>query len=193
MYLFVSGTNVSAIKPGTNQDSKHLKLTPSFHRTRAQRKAVNVTQSELRQCENCHEQRILEDGLCECCRYIQRSKGIEREKLPKFHKLILKIPNPPVEIGASGVFWAVIVPLLVFLNSLLTLFILMFFSFPINLLLVIVIPLPLMIAFIKVSLERFINFWNLLVRRTGFKWNVDERTEEYITLLKKQKKHRSEE
>ncbi|MEE8632459.1 MAG: hypothetical protein V3T10_04035, partial [Candidatus Bathyarchaeia archaeon] len=80
-----------------------------------------------------------------------------------------------------------------FLNSLLTLFILMFFSFPINLLLVIVIPLPLMIAFIKVNLERFINFWNLLVRRTGFKWNVDERTEEYITLLKKQKKHRSEE
>jgi hypothetical protein len=96
-------------------------------------------------------------------------------------------------IGTSGLFWAVVVPLLVFLNTLLTFFILMYFQFPVNILLVIGIPVPLTIAFIKVNLERTINFWNLLVRRTGFEWNVHKRTEEYITLLEKQRRKRKSE
>ncbi|UCD96841.1 MAG: hypothetical protein JSV35_01940 [Candidatus Bathyarchaeota archaeon] len=147
----------------------------------------------LNQCEDCRKPGVLVDGLCAHCRSLQRSKGIERENLPRFYRLILKIPNAPMAIGTSGLFWAVVVPLLVFLNSLLTFFILLYFQFPVNILLVIGIPIPLTIAFIKVNLERTINFWNLLVRRTGFEWNVHKRTEEYITLLEKQQKKRKAE
>jgi len=130
-----------------------------------------------------------DDGLDAHRKYIELSKPIDKRRLPWFYRLVLKFPGVNMIENASGAFWAIAIPILVFLNVLLSLYLLFRFSFPLNIILVAIIPVSLLIVFVKLSLERFINFWNLLVTKSGLEWNVKKTTKEYVDLLKRQKKN----
>ncbi|MGQ9507622.1 MAG: hypothetical protein ACUVTB_07215 [Candidatus Bathycorpusculaceae bacterium] len=47
-----------------------------------------------------------------------------------------------------------------------------------------IIPVAVLIIFIRISLERFINWWNLNIGESSFKWNVEKTLQEYLALLK---------
>lgn len=113
---------------------------------------------------------------------------ITKEKLPLFYRLILKVPVVDRIANASGIFWALVVPILVFANSMLGLVLLLTFPFPTNLILVLMVPGSLLVVFIKLSLERFINFWNLLVAKPHSEWNIEKKVEEYVAMLDRHKK-----
>jgi len=59
------------------------------------------------------------------------------------------------------------------------------FPFPISVIVIRIVPITVLIIFIRVGLERFISFWNLTVRKSHSEWSVEETVQEYITLLKK--------
>jgi hypothetical protein len=119
----------------------------------------------------------------------RKLKKIDRNKLPLFYRLILKIPGVDfLESSASGVFWGIVVPIFLFLEFSLNLFLLLFFPFPINIVLTSIIPVAVLIIFIRISLERFINWWNLTVGERSREWNVEEIMQEYLALLKKKEK-----
>lgn len=119
-------------------------------------------------------------------------KKVDRDKLPLFYRLILKIPVAEFLEGcSSGVFWAIIVPLFCFFEFFLSMFLLLYFSFPINVILTSIIPVAVFLVFTRISLERFISWWNLNIGEAS-KWDVEKTMEEYFVLLKKNKDEKKE-
>jgi hypothetical protein len=53
------------------------------------------------------------------------------------------------------------------------------------------IPIVVLAVLIRLSLERFINFWNLMVTKSNLQWDVVKLIEEYSALLEDQKKDKS--
>jgi hypothetical protein len=45
--------------------------------------------------------------------------------------------------------------------------------------------------FLKITLDRFINWWNAIFGNSGFVWNVDKTLQEYVNLLKKQEEEKN--
>jgi hypothetical protein len=114
----------------------------------------------------------------------QELKRLNIDSLPWFYKLLLKIPMANVFEGASsGIFWAIIVPCFLVVEFFLSIFLLVYFVFPINIIIAGMIPATIFLIFVRISLERFINWWNGSID-TGFKWNVERMAQEYIDSLK---------
>ena len=113
-------------------------------------------------------------------------KRINRKELPWYYKLVLKIPGTHFLENAGGIFWGVITPTFLILEFFLSIFLMTSFTFPMNLVLTSIIPISTFTIFIKISLDRFINWWNAIFGNSGFAWNVDETMQEYVNLLKKQ-------
>ena len=122
-------------------------------------------------------------------------KEIDRNKLPWVYRLILKIPGADfLESTSSGIFWGIVVPIFVGLEIFLNLYFIVFYPFPMNVILVLIVPVVMLLVFARISLERFINWWNMVAGETGYAWNVEKSLQEYLVLLKekKEEKHKNE-
>jgi len=93
-----------------------------------------------------------------------------------------------LEGAASGVFWAIVVPIFLVLNFFFTMFMLIWFSFPLNIILAAIVPVAVFVIFIKICLERFVNWWNLVIGESDFVWDVETGIKEYMDLINKKKK-----
>lgn len=124
------------------------------------------------------------------------TEKIDEKKLPLIYRLFLKLPKPTLDFlpdFSHGIFWAVIAPLFIALEFFLSLFLLMGLPFPTNILSVSIIPTIIFIIFLRITLERFINWWNATIAHQGFEWNVEKLAKEYSDLLKKQKSKKNKE
>jgi hypothetical protein len=109
------------------------------------------------------------------------------DRLPWYYKLILKIPGTDVlENVSSGLFWAMVVPIFLLVEFFFTLFAVVSFPFPTNIGVASVIPVAVFLVFLRISLQRFINWWGANVNDAP-EWNIDKTMPEYIKLLKKKK------
>lgn len=113
-------------------------------------------------------------------------KRLEVRNLPWYFRLLLKIPAVNL-LGnvSSGLFWALVVPIFMALESFLTLFLLIYFAFPVNVAFAAIIPAFLLLAFMRISLERFLNWWNSSVADTKFDWDIDRDLPGYLEKIKK--------
>jgi hypothetical protein len=96
----------------------------------------------------------------------KKYEKIDRDKLPLYYRLLLKIPIPSISTSIeipSGIFWAIIFPIFLFLDFFLNIYFLLGFSFPINIFLVCVVPVAILVIFVRVTIDRFINWWNSAV------------------------------
>jgi len=112
---------------------------------------------------------------------------IDRDKLPLFYRLILKIPIPPISTSVnipSGIFYAIILPIFIFLDFFLNIYFLISFSFPVNIILFCVVPVAILVIFIRVTAERFINLWNSSVVGSFAQREIKEVLKEYLALRK---------
>ena len=112
----------------------------------------------------------------------QKLKRIEEKDLPILYRLLFKIPLKSLG-SSSGAFWALVCPILLLLNFFFDFFILVYFPFPINIILALVVPAVVFILFVRVILERFINWWNNFVVSGYVKKDLEEVLDEYITLI----------
>lgn len=119
-------------------------------------------------------------------------KKIDSKKLPYFHRLLLKIPGANLLANSSsGVFWAIVVPIFMSLEFFLSLFLLIAFSFPTNVVLAAIVPSFVLVAFLRISLERFINWWNATID-PSLEWNAEKKVQDYIDLIRRKKKQPQE-
>lgn len=118
-------------------------------------------------------------------------KRINMKELPWYYKLVLKIPRTDFLENAGGIFWGVITPTFLILEFFLSIFLMISFPFPINLVLTSIIPISTFMIFLKITLDRFINWWNAIFGNSGFVWNVDKTLQEYVNLLKKQEEEKN--
>jgi hypothetical protein len=118
-------------------------------------------------------------------------KRINMKELPWYYKLVLKIPGTDFLENAGGIFWGVITPTFLILEFFLSIFLMISSPFPINLVLTSIIPISTFMIFLKITLDRFINWWNAIFGNSGFVWNVDKTLQEYVNLLKKQEEEKN--
>lgn len=118
-------------------------------------------------------------------------KRINMKELPWYYKLVLKIPGTDFLENAGGIFWGVITPTFLILEFFLSIFLMISFPFPINLVLTSIIPISTFMIFLKITFDRFINWWNAIFGNSGFVWNVDKTLQEYVNLLKKQEEEKN--
>ena len=118
-------------------------------------------------------------------------KEITVKELPWFYKLVLKIPGTDYVESAGGLFWGILVPTFLILEFFLSLFLLVYFTFPTNVILILVIPLSTFAMFVKITLKRFINWWNANFGKSGLEWNIDKTLQEYVDLFKRQNKEKN--
>jgi hypothetical protein len=137
-------------------------------------------------CKVCLTREATVSGLCDQCRNARLAQKIHEGSLPWFYRLLLRLPGVSRIETAPGLFWVLVVPILVFLNIILTLVLLFTFPFPFNILLVAVVPASLLVIFVRLGLERFINLWNLIVAASTVEWNVERSAKEYVELLESQ-------
>lgn len=117
-------------------------------------------------------------------------KKIDKTKLPWYYRLVLKIPGTSFLEDASGVFWNILVPIFMIFEFFLSMFLLLMFPFPANIVLTAIIPTAVFLAFIRITLERFINWWNLTIGKSSFEWNIEKTMQEYIASLKKKEQRK---
>jgi hypothetical protein len=115
----------------------------------------------------------------------KKLQRIDRERLPLFYRFILKIPIPAITTSIdipSGIFYTIIFPIFVFLDFFLNIYFLIGFSFPINIFLVCVVPVVILVIFVRVTADRFINWWNSGVVGGYAQRDVKEVLKEYLAL-----------
>jgi hypothetical protein len=116
-------------------------------------------------------------------------KDVDDEKLPWFYRLILRLPKPVLEHFSPewihGIYWAIIVPLFIIFEFFLSLYLLLTFPFPINLIATLIVPTTIFIAFLRIQLERLMNSWNAMIKKESTEWDVDNAIQEYLKVLKK--------
>ena len=119
---------------------------------------------------------------------VEKPSKIEKSRLPRFYRLILKVPGADLlENISSGIFWAVVVPIFTIAEFSLTIFLLLLLPFPINIVTVLIVPAMLLLMFIRISLERFLNWWALSIS-DSLEWNIDKTMPEYLEMLRKKSK-----
>ena len=111
-------------------------------------------------------------------------------------KLLLRFPNLGFQTfilrrfpEVQGIFWAILVPALLILYFLvgfsLVLFLSYSVSFPFNVLIGLLIPAFVFVAFLRIQLERTVAWWRSLQSPTK-EWDISRVTAEFIEILKKQ-------
>jgi hypothetical protein len=121
-------------------------------------------------------------------------KRIDKESLPWYYRVILKIPVPEINLLQSswgGLFWLILLLLFLALEFFLNLILLVFLSFPINVILVAIIPSAVFIMFVRINLERFISWWNSACAESGFKWNLDKSVQEYLDSIEEKEEDKT--
>jgi len=110
------------------------------------------------------------------------------DQLPLIYKLILKIPKLSLG-GASekvqGIFWAVILPVLVMCEFLINLMLLTYAHFPFNVLSVILFNSVVGLLAIRILVERALNSEKAILNQGHFEWKVEETFNEYLRCLRK--------
>jgi hypothetical protein len=115
----------------------------------------------------------------------EKFEKIDIEKLPLFYRLLLKVPIPSISTLIdipSGIFWAIIFPIFLFLDFFLNIYFLIGFSFPINIFLVCVVPVAILAIFVRVTIDRFINWWNSAVVGGYTQRELKKVLQEYLAL-----------
>jgi hypothetical protein len=117
----------------------------------------------------------------------KKFQKIDKAKLPLFYRLILKLPIPTISTSISipsGIFWAIIFPVFLILDFYLNIYLLLSYSFPINIILVCVFPVAILMVFIRVTITRFINWWNSSMVGGYVQREVEQVLEEYLVARK---------
>jgi hypothetical protein len=110
-----------------------------------------------------------------------------------FYRLLLKIPIPSISTSIaipSGIFWAVIMPIFLFLDFFINIYFLIGFPFPINIFLVCVVPIAILVIFVRVTVDRFINWWNSAVVGGYKQRELKKVLQEYLALRENKDKKR---
>lgn len=110
-------------------------------------------------------------------------KEIKEEDLPCFYRLILKVPGAEFLENAGGVFWAILMPIFLAFEYFLNIYFLISFPFPANVVLILIVPTVTFVLFVKISLKRFITWWNANFGKSHFEWNIEKTINEYLNLL----------
>jgi hypothetical protein len=118
-----------------------------------------------------------------------KQKRSQREDLPIFYKIILKVPKLSLDALSGneklhGIFWAAILPSLLFGDLFLNMLLIAVLIFPFNVLSVIAINSLIILLILRILVERALNSEKAYLSQ-GFNWNLEKSLEDYFLLIHK--------
>jgi len=127
--------------------------------------------------------------------------NLSHEMSPKYRlmvKLLLRLPNPSIPFFIlkrlpllEGIIYGLVMPIFVFLFGAIVLWLFpaatLAFGFPLNVIIVLLLPTIVLVIFIRIQLERTINWWRS-VFGSNIEWDSSKSISELIELLKKQQR-----
>jgi len=136
----------------------------------------------------------LQDGHKELERIILQIPPIYRHAV----KLLLKLPEPAIPFflvrkfpAFEGIFYGILMPLFIFASGILTLWLFpvtsLALGFPLNILITLLIPTTILIIFVRVQLQRTIDFWRA-AQESQAEWKISKTASELKELFKKQQR-----
>jgi len=113
-----------------------------------------------------------------------------------FAKILLKLPNPNIPFFVmkrfplvEGIFYGLMLPVFMFLFGAFMLWLLptatLVFAFPLNVLIVLLPPTVIFVVYVRMELERTINWWRSVFGSPTV-WDSAKSTAELVELFKKQ-------
>jgi hypothetical protein len=115
----------------------------------------------------------------------------ETEKLGLIYKILLRFPKLSLENLPNvlqGLFWVIILPIFLLCEFFLNFYLLLALPFPLNLVLAVGVNLLLVVAMLRVMLERSLNAFKMLFYPHRMDKDVTQLVQEYISLLRKKRK-----
>jgi len=111
-------------------------------------------------------------------------------------KLLLKLPNPSIPFlvlkrlpWIEGIFYGILLPIFVLLSGILTFWLFpaatLRFGFPLNIIILLLLPTAVFAVFVRIQLERTMNLWKS-VFSSPKEWESSKSIAELIELFKKQ-------
>jgi len=127
--------------------------------------------------------------------------NLSREMSPQYRviaKLMLKLPNPSIPFFVlkrlpllEGIFYGLVLPIFVFLFGAIVVWLFpvatLAFGFPLNVIIVLLLPTIVFVVFIRIQLERTINWWRS-VFGSHRDWDSSKSISELIELFKEQQR-----
>jgi hypothetical protein len=109
-----------------------------------------------------------------------------RKDRPLWLKIILKVPKLSLE-GFSdrlqGLFWAVILPMLLMLFFCTSVYVVACFSFPFNMVLLASLYIVVGALILRILIERALTSEEAILHEVDFRWDVERSFKEYLDVL----------
>jgi len=113
-----------------------------------------------------------------------------------FTRILLKLPNPSMPFFVvkrfhllEGLLYGLFLPIFMFLSAVFTLILfptaMLAFAFPLNYIVLLILPSVLFVIFLRIELERTINWWRS-VFDAPTEWDTSKSVDELLQLFKKQ-------
>jgi len=116
-------------------------------------------------------------------------------------RLLLKIPNPSIPFFIikrfpvfEGIYYGILLPIFVFISGVLTLWLYPTatakFGFPLNIIVVLLLPIAVFVVFIRMQLHRTMSFWKAIHNQPK-DWETSKSVTELIELFQKERNNKS--
>jgi len=113
------------------------------------------------------------------------------ERLGVFYRIILRLPKLSLEnlpAVMQGLFWVIILPIILIAECYLNFILLLTFPFPINLIVVAGVVLVFFVAVLRIMIERALNVLKMFLYPSRIDKDCEQLVQEYVSLLRKKKK-----
>jgi hypothetical protein len=117
------------------------------------------------------------------------------QNMPLWCKVLLRIPQ--LDLGVfgerfQGIFWIIIVPVFLFCDFFMNLYVIMALSFPVNFIIFIFTNSVIVLFLLRILVDRTLHAQKAILSEKSFQWDVESSFEEYLSLLNKKKAEDSE-
>jgi hypothetical protein len=119
---------------------------------------------------------------------MSKNKKEHRRNMPLWCKILLRVPE--LDLGGfgerfQGIFWIILVPVFLFCDFFMNLYVVMALSFPLNFVIFFFTNIVIATFLLRILVERTLQAQEAIFNEESFQWNVESSFKEYLSILNK--------
>jgi hypothetical protein len=123
-------------------------------------------------------------------------KNEHQQNVPLWCRILLKIPKLEANVFGErfqGIFWIIVVPVFLFCDFFMNLYVVMALSFPFNFVILLLTNLVIVLFLSRILVERTLQAQEAILNEATFRWDVESSFKEYLSILNKKKTEKDSE
>jgi hypothetical protein len=127
---------------------------------------------------------------------MSKEKNEHRQNMPLWCRILLRIPQ--LDLGVfgerfQGIFWIIVVPVFLFCDFFMNLYVIMALSFPVNFVILLFTNLVIALFLLRILVDRTLQAQEAILSEGRFQWDVESSFKEYLSILNKKKTEKDSE